>query len=611
MATCVIEQPSTTSNESSFLKLWNSLNHMAAKQPPNGIPQSSPSTSFTSDNRNPKRSASLPWTEEDRAAAEALINIMNKTSNSAPATLIKQENDPADILLHQLSKLCDTAQENVTVGNNITPFIFEADSGSSTLKSTHLANHLISCFVVGGEIRLCAPQVYSVILNDVSEENLAHWIREYQIVDQTASQDQFMSLKSNHAIPGASITCGLMTKTNAERLVGALIDPVNYRRLPKEKRMKVEPILIQHDCFGGCEARLFTALYPGPCVECIHCNCLMTTESFCRHSHNKKEHDPICHWGFDAVNWRNYVRVHDLVDSELEVQRKFNSFIHIESKGRETTLEEDLEAVASKKGNPMFNLTLPALASLLQAQQPTAGPSTSGIPQGLGNPQNNLMALLQLQALANGNNTSAGTSSTTNTTPSINQNLLSHLQSQITPQSMPTNSTLPLAQNLGLLSLQQQQLNVLRNVIQASGNGPNMDDSGIPRKRAHTLADPSNYRNAANAIVNKENPTNNMAFGTLPSDQQLVTLLSQLTTHDNVVKITELITNSITQRVKPVVDENERLVKERDALRHELEVKKELVARLMLRQQHFQVSLPQSTAPSVMETDEERIDVDA
>lgn len=240
----ILEQTSTTSNESTLLNLWKSLNHMAAKQPPEGSSQSPSTSSFSNDNRtSKKRSVSVSWTDEDRVAAEVLLNIMN-TSSSAPATLIKQENDPADILLHQLSELCDAAPETVHVGNAFAPYIFEVDSSSSTLKSTHLANHLISCFVVGGEIRLCAPQVYSVILKDVSEENLTHWLQEYHIVDQPASQEQFMSLKSNHALPGASNTCGLMTKTNAERLVGALIDPVNYRYLPKEKQMKLDPILV-------------------------------------------------------------------------------------------------------------------------------------------------------------------------------------------------------------------------------------------------------------------------------------------------------------------------------------------------------------------------------
>jgi len=35
-----------------------------------------------------------------------------------------------------------------------------------------------------------------------------------------------------------------MTKTSAERLVGVLVDPVNYRTLPEEKRMKLDPILV-------------------------------------------------------------------------------------------------------------------------------------------------------------------------------------------------------------------------------------------------------------------------------------------------------------------------------------------------------------------------------
>lgn len=242
----------------------------------------------------------------------------------------------------------------------------------------------------------------------------------------------------------------------------------------------------------------------------------MTTESFCRHSHIRTEENNICHWGFDAVNWRNYIRVHDLLDSEIEIQHKFTNFIRIESQGRDTTLEDDLEAVATKKGNPMFNLTIPALASLLQAQQPTSGPSTSGVPSASSNAQNNLLTLLQLQAL--NANSSSSNNSNANPTSVVNQSLLTQLQSQVGQQNVPANSSLPqsLGQNFGLLSLQQQQqqLNVIRNILQ---NSTNSDESGIPRKRAHTLADPSSCKPVINEAVHTENPPNTNDFGSLPS----------------------------------------------------------------------------------------------
>uniref|UniRef100_A0A914PUR0 SKI/SNO/DAC domain-containing protein n=1 Tax=Panagrolaimus davidi TaxID=227884 RepID=A0A914PUR0_9BILA len=81
-------------------------------------------------------------------------------------------------------------------------------------------------------------------MKDVHEDDVTHWIREYNIVDHMASHEQITSLKLNRAIPPELGSCGLMTKTNAERLVGALIDPNNYRILPADKRDKFDPILV-------------------------------------------------------------------------------------------------------------------------------------------------------------------------------------------------------------------------------------------------------------------------------------------------------------------------------------------------------------------------------
>lgn len=161
---------------------------------------------------------------------------------------ISADNDPSDVLLHQLSQVCEQAQRTDPSGpppQRLTiRTVLEADRNSSTLKSTKLANHFISCFVVGGEIRLCSPQIYAIIMNDVHEDDLAHWIREFNVIDHMGSPEQVLSLKQNRAIPPESATCGLMTKTNAERLVGALIDPINYRTLPNDKRDKFDPILV-------------------------------------------------------------------------------------------------------------------------------------------------------------------------------------------------------------------------------------------------------------------------------------------------------------------------------------------------------------------------------
>lgn len=52
------------------------------------------------------------------------------------------------------------------------PVMLQPDAISSGLKSTRLGAHLISCFVVGGECRLCYPQVVGLLLPDVPQRTV-------------------------------------------------------------------------------------------------------------------------------------------------------------------------------------------------------------------------------------------------------------------------------------------------------------------------------------------------------------------------------------------------------------------------------------------------------
>ena len=259
----------------------------------------------------------------------------------------------------------------------------------------------------------------------------------------------------------------------------------------------------------------------------------MTPEIFCRHSHAVREYDQVCHWGFDAVNWKNYIRLHDLVEKDTEVQQRLRKFIQIDSKLLldQNTLEDDIEAAAKKAG--MFNpLTAVAASLLAQQQVSTSGPSTSGvppmvscvnnIPQTQPQPQPNLLTMLQLQALqqAQVNNHNHNTNP-----PPAPQNILAQILSASAAPNHnpgPSGMQMPQSQNLNNLLAaiqQQQQLQAIRNVVAAASTTlPSGDDSDIPRKRAHTVSDPSNCRAAAVAAAAKEeNSQNGIGFGHLPA----------------------------------------------------------------------------------------------
>jgi hypothetical protein len=625
-------------------------------------------------------STSLSWTDDDSTAA-TILSMSNQfsTSTISGAKLLPQQqpiitssNDPTDILLHQLSQVCEQAQKTTAFGDEpqqqsktnsklTINTVLESDRNSSTLKTTKLANHFISCFIVGGEIRLCSAQIHAVIMKDVHEDDITHWIRELNIIDHMASQEQITSLKLNRAIPAESGICGLMTKTNAERLVGALIDPVNYRTLPNEKKDKFEPILIEHDCFGGCEGRLYSFLFPGPCVECTQCKCLMTTESFCRHSHISPSETTVslCHWGFDAANWSKYIRLHQLVESDQESANRFYSLIKSSNnfEQQEDTLEDNLEVYAKKQ--PMISAPLSALAALAQLQnqqqqqfQASQQPSSSAIvaapvvgvhgnngvvsapsslptssfipPPSLAQQQSSTASgssinIPQTNGILPSSLPTASAAAPTN--PSSlsqllqQQQLLGQLQNILTPnqqqQTSPNNLLLAMLQQAQIQHQQQQQqqyqtaINALRNVGGVTTNSNQMnDDSEIPRKRAHTISDPSS---ATIRTKPDDFSLSSISFGMLQSDQQLLSVLSQVTEGDTLRRVAELVNVSITQRVQPIVEDNARLRKELQQAQDEIKNKNDILAKLAVahvqhlqlqQQQHRNNQFPTITTPS-------------
>jgi hypothetical protein len=682
MATCVIEsqlQKGVVGSNSAIAAASAAASLRPAAMPTEFStkisPYSKPGTSAFEKHRQIQRgvkrsanshstSSSLSWTDDDNTAVQ-ILSMVNRLSSStisgkqqlaSKQPIITSSNDPSDVLLHQLSQVCEQAQKTVAFSQPKSSkltinTVLEADRNSSTLKSTKLANHFISCFIVGGEIRLCSPQIHSVIMKDVHEDDITHWVREYNIVDHLASGEQLTSLKLNRAIPPEAGTCGLMTKTNAERLVGALIDPVNYRILPNDKKDKFEPILIEHDCFGGCEGRLYSSLFPGPCVECTQCKCLMTTEAFCRHSHiisSSSSEQPLCHWGFDAANWSKYIRLHQLAENDQESSDRFYSLLKncsLEQQQQEDTIEDNLEVYAKKS---MISAPFSALAAQLlaqqqqfQAQQQHASTSSSvagygGVPQSSSLPTSSFIPPPSSVASSLAQSSTVGSSASSSTVPQQSHGINLQQSSPVAAAAVPNlnqlSQLLPLlqqqqsqqilAQIQTLMSQQQQQqqqtplnailayvqqhqqqqqqfqttLNALRNGATAAVNST--DESDIPRKRAHTISDPSSIIRAKSDDFS----LSSISFGMLSSDQQLMSIISQVIEGEGYRRVTELINLSIAQRVQPIADDNSRLRKELQKAQDELKVKNDILARIAAAGLHHQQSnnFPTITTPSAL-----------
>lgn len=190
------------------------------------------------------------------------------------------------------------------------PILTAPDQSRSERSETHLEGEVISCFVVGGEKRLCLPQILNSVLRDFSLQQINAVCDELQIFCSRCSHEQLEVLKVTGILPFSAPSCGLITKTDAERLCNALLHshpPRAVHDLPPEKRPF--HFRIYHECFGKCKG-IYTPDHftnvSARCIECTECHGLFSPQKFVGHAHKALE-NRTCHWGFDSANWRSYI----------------------------------------------------------------------------------------------------------------------------------------------------------------------------------------------------------------------------------------------------------------------------------------------------------------
>nr|3EQ5_A Chain A, Ski-like protein [Homo sapiens]3EQ5_B Chain B, Ski-like protein [Homo sapiens]3EQ5_C Chain C, Ski-like protein [Homo sapiens]3EQ5_D Chain D, Ski-like protein [Homo sapiens]3EQ5_E Chain E, Ski-like protein [Homo sapiens]3EQ5_F Chain F, Ski-like protein [Homo sapiens]3EQ5_G Chain G, Ski-like protein [Homo sapiens]3EQ5_H Chain H, Ski-like protein [Homo sapiens]3EQ5_I Chain I, Ski-like protein [Homo sapiens]3EQ5_J Chain J, Ski-like protein [Homo sapiens]3EQ5_K Chain K, Ski-like pr len=99
-------------------------------------------------------------------------------------------------------------------------------SDSSTeLTQTVLEGESISCFQVGGEKRLCLPQVLNSVLREFTLQQINTVCDELYIYCSRCTSDQLHILKVLGILPFNAPSCGLITLTDAQRLCNALLRP--------------------------------------------------------------------------------------------------------------------------------------------------------------------------------------------------------------------------------------------------------------------------------------------------------------------------------------------------------------------------------------------------
>lgn len=197
--------------------------------------------------------------------------------------------------------------------------------GICEIVETVLEGERIACFEVGGEQRLCMPQILSTVLRDFDPAEVFGVCEELHIFFSRCDPVQLGTLIRAKILPQKVATCGLITYTNAERMCSTLLrNQSAYKyRLP----VVIEGLKVHHECFGGCNGVFVPEAFKFPaakCVQCAECGEMFAPAQFVSHSHSELENGTI-HWGFNPTHWKSYLmlsseqsgypRVQELLDS--------------------------------------------------------------------------------------------------------------------------------------------------------------------------------------------------------------------------------------------------------------------------------------------------------
>lgn len=265
----------------------------------------------------------------DSASEQASVKDIEKNNNPSITPIIPckvrrtdqpLEDSDEDPQLERPKPVCEKRELEFQI-----PILTAPDQSCSERCETILEGERISCFVVGGERRLCLPQILNTVLQEFSLQQINQVCDELQIYCSRCTRDQLEELKHSGILPRNAPSCGLITQTDAERLVSALLlrtescDPPqisqnqdNEKKMLSKNDSNEESIIkfkVYHECFGKCKGIFDANLFESDnsvCIECIECGCQFSPQRFVRHAHRSLE-NRTCHWGFDSANWRSYL----------------------------------------------------------------------------------------------------------------------------------------------------------------------------------------------------------------------------------------------------------------------------------------------------------------
>ncbi|XP_053163037.1 ski-like protein isoform X2 [Hemicordylus capensis] len=199
------------------------------------------------------------------------------------------------------------------------PLLVPSDS-STELTQTLLEGESISCFKVGGEKRLCLPQVLNSVLRDFSLQQINTVCDELYIYCSRCTSDQLHILKVLGILPFNAPSCGLITLTDAQRLCNALLRPRTFpqngsllhaKNSLAQLKETGSAFEVEHECLGKCQGLFAPQFYlqpDSPCIQCSECYGMFSPQTFVMHSHRSPD-KRTCHWGFESAKWHCYLHI--------------------------------------------------------------------------------------------------------------------------------------------------------------------------------------------------------------------------------------------------------------------------------------------------------------
>jgi hypothetical protein len=105
------------------------------------------------------------------------------------------------------------------------------------------------------------------------------------------NSSQLELLRNAGAMPLSSRRCGMITKSEAERLVKSFLEDIKPPRIPPALSFDVE-----HECGHGSRGTFFPSLYNSSrakCIRCFYCSQFFSPNKFIFHSHDDPAKDPL------------------------------------------------------------------------------------------------------------------------------------------------------------------------------------------------------------------------------------------------------------------------------------------------------------------------------